>query len=730
MKIFSIILLLSLLEITNNRIWKAEHMKRNKREVNSRKMLLKMGNSKVKKNQKKTGKYKNKQPRKTETVKYSIFSLEKKMNGNLSTIKTSYQNIIEGNKNDKNEDFKKILKSLELSSKLLMIYINSYILTPKILKDYDHYMSHHKKQQKDGEEDIIKYLIYNLKAVKIRKNEKDFFEVVKKFWNLLKVNGSKFKKLTKDEIKQKNIKTKIMNTIRLVNFINKYIFYVEHLKQDFHYLDYDEDAESDSHHIDEAHYKMKHKNFEAKHEIPDEIPITIVFGNEDQTKGNNKNDEENNYIQNKMAELGQNSETEDHQVNLVENNFEQKVIEENKNLEMTVDGEKEIFDLPDPKDSLNENHNKEEIVKFKPADKNSFKPDDSDENEEDINQQTKLVDEVLHEENHSEIDKLDNFEIKDNKINPFLNTIQTYESNPALQDIDEKVPKIDPEEMQKYIYQKLNINPNIIDPKNVEDYQEEHNPHNIEIIQTPSVVKIDTNPKTIIKYDYGYGNDQRTRLSNREDFASTKNNDNYQDLYQSFRTVSQLPYQQLKEEIQNANGPDKRNLELNPALSLQNQNQLNRNNLPINNFNMNLNQNNLPQMNYYSPPVMMNNPASNMSLSANNINQKDDYDPAFESLKNSVLRAGKLQDFNSYLNKGYPPYDRNLLSNNNTIPPLLNNNSIKEEKKQSKSMIIQNRVSNMIKSTKDRSLFQGDKKKNKWEQKADKVFRKLLNGKL
>ena len=556
MKIISIIFLFSLINYSENRILK---VKKNaiKEEKSMRDLLLEISPSKSKKQFKKSKKIikksKQKQSRKATVVKYTIYSLETKFNGNLNQINESYEAFNKKHKNNFNSEneIKNITQKLRSSNDLLMIYINTFILTQNVLNKYDEYMTAHHLQSSGDEQEIIKFLINNLKGVKLRKNEKKFFQTVKDYAHMVENNQHHFLQLSHSHAIKKNLQAKLVNSIRLTNFINKYIFYVEHLKNDFHYLDYDEEAETPNHQIDEDHYRMKHKNFEKTPEIPDNIPITIVFGNEDQK---NPENEEDNYIDDKMKELDSvninNSEV--HQVDLVEKNFDKEIIDENKTDALTVDGTKQNLDLPDPEQI--HNTDTKGNLDFVPAKKDAFEPENPD---QDIEDQNKLVETILHKSEPSEIDKLNTFKIENEdktKLKDSINLDQVY-GEPQEQEIDQHLPTMGPEEIQNYINEKLKLNPNSVDPSNVQHFTEENNPDNIEIIHTPTVLKIDQNPKTIVKYDYGYGKDLRTRISERTDFQDSKNNDEYKNLYHAFRTVSQLPYQQLKEQVQDSGVP-------------------------------------------------------------------------------------------------------------------------------------------------------------------------------
>ena len=729
-----------------------------------------------------------------------------------------------------------------------MIYINTFILTPNVLSKYDDYMTSHHLQSSGDEQEIIKFLINNLKGVKLRKNEKKFFETVKNYADMVEQNQKDLLSRVHTHVLKKNLQAKLINSIRLTNFVNKYIFYVEHLKNDFHYLDYDEEAETPNLEIDEDHYRMKHKNFDKKPEIPDDIPITIVFGNEDQ-KSKSENDEDS-YIDDKMKELesvNQNS-AQTHQIDIVDKNFDKEIIDQNKTDAFTMDGKKENFDLPDPE--IIHNKHEEGILDFTPAKKDAFEQDPS----EDINSQSNLVESVLHHtEEKSELDKLNTFIVQDEektKLKEDVNLDNVY-AKPKLQGIDENIPKMGPEEIQNMIHQKLNLNPNTVNPSNIQHYAEEHNPDNIEIIHTPTVLKIDQNPKTIVKYDYGYGKDLRTRISNRKDFQDSKNNDEYKDLYHAFRTVSQLPYQTLKEQVQDSNIPHDRRIEqlkdindenkpvtYNTPMTLKNpeepqqrisfSNNMNvrslqmqqgnglginqningiqmeqnqqmpnlqfnqimnsvRDNNPKLQYNPAMNempnlqfnprqnfQNQMQQQQQILPNIQFKTPQNNMQLE----NQS-----SFDKFRNKMLSytgndtnkpLGKVHVHDRYvaprdLKKINPIVQNNMnLLNQNNMNLLNQNNSYNQnqintnipmnqnninyqnkilptnkinpfDKENDKFQaftrenpgvsLVSNRMTDLLNLPKERSLFQGNKK-NHWEKKADKVFRKLINGKL
>ena len=274
----------------------------------------------------------------------SLNILVVRLEDNLGVISEAYERIegipVGNNSDDKpagtakaknSEEFNEGLEDIDMSllsnNRILMEYINHFVLTKNVIDDYDEFCAKNQGAESNHQNDILSFMISHYERIKMRNHEKDFFKEVEKYNHLVHEQLETIAKSPNKDTLIKKLRRRLANGTKLIAFVKKYEFFVNHIGEEHHFVDsefgrYKEDD------IDVEHHRMKHKGFKKK----TESPFTIVIDKheleqlkQDQTVKNSLVDNISTEVVRSSKELNKTANIEDEKayVNKMENRVEQ-----------------------------------------------------------------------------------------------------------------------------------------------------------------------------------------------------------------------------------------------------------------------------------------------------------------------------------------------------------------------------------------------------------------------
>lgn len=246
----------------------------------------------------------------------SLNILVVRLEDNIGVISEAYdriEGIPVGNKSDNmpkgtakaanSEDFIEGLEDIDMSllsnNRILMEYINHYVLTKNIIDDYDEFCSENKDNEGNHQNDILSFMISHYEHIKLRNHEKDFFKEVEKYNELVKDQLETIaKSANKDNLIAK-LRRRLANGTKLIAFVKKYEFFVNHVSDEHHFVDSEFASFGHEEDIDHEHHRMKHKGFKKK----TESPFTIVIDKHELEKLKQDQSVKNSLVDNISAEV-------------------------------------------------------------------------------------------------------------------------------------------------------------------------------------------------------------------------------------------------------------------------------------------------------------------------------------------------------------------------------------------------------------------------------------------
>ncbi len=217
----------------------------------------------------------------------TIRTLKDKLTANLHHIKR-LNHYLKKHKGNRKVELEKLLDQIDDVSDYFKTYIDNFILTKKVVQNYENHLEHlaseNRNLSKEGEiDDILKFFIKNYRDRRLRKNEKDLFGIIKGLDRELDKDIDNVLFDDHSASYQNHVKDRMLECMRMMFFIKGYMRFIENLKEDFHFLDFDEKYKYPKEEVVEP--VMKHKGFRLKKSMQLDLenkgrPITIMIGNE------------------------------------------------------------------------------------------------------------------------------------------------------------------------------------------------------------------------------------------------------------------------------------------------------------------------------------------------------------------------------------------------------------------------------------------------------------------